>query len=306
MRCWALGNTLTEYGMILGLLVLAGVAGLSLFGHSVDGTLKTSHEPMASETMKNYTSLKFAGASNPSPAIPPGAGKMALDPASGVPSLQLTSTAGSPSNATSLEGTTASAWATVDVAKQMLDLAPGITDPEVQKWLEEITKYTHYMVGAEGDHVGIDAFYVASVKKGVYMEGSSLRDIYTYQQKIQELMQNPPKKGNPDEIKRVNALAADAWNNAQPFVSKLAPYIKRDGKLDVKALKKSPFGSNAAGKMSDSTYEETIPSYAALTNSVAKAYEENAASGNPHVQKTLEDAVLLRRANAQQQRPNQQ
>jgi hypothetical protein len=289
-----LGHALTEYGMLLGLLVILTYASLNSLGISLNGLFKSSNEQLQSKQFQNYVTLSFGANAGPTPSSPsPGQGKNdvpAINPNTGLPETKaVDSAAGTNTNVSSVDGSTSNAYATVSVAQKLSDLASVITDPALTSWYSEITRMAHLLAGAEGDHVGLKALQINSVESGVYNDGSAFRDIYNYQRTLSSLLANPPAGGNPEQIKQVSKLGTEAWDNAQPFTTQLSPYIKPDGTLDTQALASSKLGK----KMSDSTYDSLIP-YASLQDSVASALTDSETKNHKHVQTTLENATQLK------------
>jgi hypothetical protein len=290
-----IGHALTEYGMLLGLLVLLTYISLSSLGVSVNGLFKASNNQLQSNQFQKYITLSFgtnAGATPSSLSSVKGKEPVTtINSDTGLPDTNIVNSATSTNtNVSSVDGSTSNAYATVSVAQKLSNLSDQITDPSLTSWYSEITRMAHLLAGAEGDHVGLRALQINSVETGVYNDGSAFRDIYTYQRTLSSLLANPPAGGNPEQIKQVSQLATEAWDNAQPFTTQLSPYIKPDGTLDTQALANSKLGK----RMSDSTYDSLIP-YTSLQDSVASALSDSEAQNHKHVQSTLKDATALKK-----------
>jgi hypothetical protein len=282
------GNTLAEYATMIGAVALVAGAGLTLLGKSTNGLFQNADQHLQSDAVKNYVNLSFdSKPTTQKPESGPGyAGKnavMTINPDTGIPAIQTT---GVGINVTSVEGTSVNVYSTATAAQKLDSIT--ITDPALQDWYSQVTKMTHFLAGAEGDQVGIKDLQIKSVETGKYNDGSAARDIYNYQSKLASLLANPPAGGDPTQITQVSTLAADAWNNAQSFLTPLTPYIKPDGTLDTPALANSKLGKN----MSPSTYDSLV-SYTALQQSVNTALTDPSVKHLQAVTSTLVDASTL-------------
>ena len=288
------GQTLAEYGILLGVLGLLAYLGLNSLGLSINGLLKSSGTQVQSNQFQNYLSLSFQASPGSVPnALPAYQGKnatMSINPTTGLPELKVVNAAAATnSNVSSVDGNVSNVYATSSVAQQLSNLSGSITDPILIGWYGQITYLAHLLAGAEGDHVGLKVLQIKTVPTGIYNDGSAYRDVYNYQNQLSDLLANPPAGANPDQIKMVSTLGADAWNNAQPFVAQLSPYIKPDGTLDTQALASSKLGKN----MSDSAYDSLV-SYSSLQNSVVSALTDPKAKSYQPVQATITDATTLK------------
>jgi|GEM_PF-3524257 len=287
------GHALTEYGMLIGILVLLAYIGLNSLGKGTEGLFNASNGQFQSSQFQNYATLSFnpnTGANTNSSTYNGKNAVMTVNPNTGLPAMKMVySAVGTGANVSSVDGNVGNVYATASVAQKLSNLANVVTDPSLASWYSQITQMAHLLAGAEGDHVGLNVLQINSVPTGIYNDGSAYRDIYNYQRTLSALLANPPAGGNPDQIKQVSMLGADAWNNAQPFAAQLSPYIKQDGTLDTQALANSKLGNH----MSDSSYDSLV-SYASLQASVASALTDPAAKQYQPVDSTLVDATTLK------------
>ncbi|HEY9686592.1 MAG TPA: hypothetical protein V6C52_06415 [Coleofasciculaceae cyanobacterium] len=289
------GGALTEYGLVLSLAVFLAVAALLMLGNSVSDVFQGNSSGLGGSQAQQLVSLKF-NQSN----IPPGKGKLAVDPATGLPLMQLTDNAVGGVNTTSAEGSIATATETMSLANQLSSAVPNITDPATRSWASEITKLAYYLGGTEGSFAGISTLSVNPTSgmgpKTEYTQAAALSDVYTYQNELLTALQNPPSGANPAEVKMIASLGADAWNNAQGYVTQLSPYLNKNGDLDAKALQKSPLNGDSK-KLSNLSYDQIV-AYDTLQSQVNQVLADGSASGTPTVQSTLQNATAMTQTTA--------
>ncbi len=285
MRQHATGNTLTEYGMIAGLVLCVAYGGLKLLGQDVGQLI--SAPKLHTSQMQDYVNMQF----NVSQSINV-AGKnamMTLNAKTGLPVIRISETAAHGTNATSIDGTVKNALKTNAFARRLDALASQITDPALSAWYGQVSRIAHLLAGAEGDNQGLSALQVKNVKStGLYADGSSFRDIYNYQKELQRLLSQPPPGGNGEQIHMVSQLGVEIWNNAQPFTYAVAAFVKNDGTLDTQALAKSPIGKG----MTSDTYDQIV-SYNDLQTNISTVAADNSAAGIAGLQTTVDDAQQL-------------
>jgi Flp pilus assembly pilin Flp len=288
------GGALTEYGLVLSLVIFLSIAALFLLGDSVTDVFKGNSSVLASSSVQQLVSLQF-NQSN----IPPGKGKLTIDSVTGWPVMQLSdsNTAGGV-NTTSTEGIRATATNTMDEASQLSSALSQISDPDTREWAEQITRLAYYLGGAEGSYAGVSSLAVNPTDdmhpQADYNQAAALSDIYTYQKALLTVIQYPPSGANPEEVQTIIPLAVNVWNNAQVYVEELTPYFDQNGRLNQNALKDSPLnGGNV--KLSNLSYDQIV-AYDTLQSKVSQVLADGSASGTTAVQSTLQGATAVKQA----------
>jgi hypothetical protein len=282
----SLGNTLGEYALLFGLIALLSMAALRVLGSSIEDTLSFKSSATGTNKVNSYiNSILGAPSTAMKEQVPVASSNSNAQTPMALTSFMINSS-NSDTNATSVDGTTTQvAFNTIGLIGKLNTVIDTMNDPSALAWANEISRYVHYMAGAMGDEVGIESLTVQSVDSGIYRESSVMRDVYTYQQKINFLLQNIPPNTNPEQVKLVSLFATDAIRNAQPFIQELDPFIK-NGVLDTNALASSPLSK---GKMTETTYDETV-SYETLQQTINKLL----VAGDSSLNATLQDAHELK------------
>jgi Flp pilus assembly pilin Flp len=277
------GNVVTEYGIILGLVTVVCLVGVKLVGGNVGQLIGSTKTNLSTQGVKDYVGMKFG---EKSAFVQK---HMIVNPVTGIPSLAVADQGSGATNATSAEGSTATAQS----ATQLDDLALSITDPALKDWYAKVTAQVHYLAGAEGDFEGNDTLSVTGTRDSTYTNANALLDIASFQVMLKSLMRNPPQNGDPAQIKAVNTLAANVWNNAQGYVARLNPYITRKGGIDTTQLAHSGL-NEGQHRIADLTYIKLVK-YTTLQQNVTAAASEQTA-GQDALNATLQDATTLQTA----------
>jgi Flp pilus assembly pilin Flp len=233
----ASGNVLTEYGLILGLVVLLGVAGLQVTGGSVSSLLGGFDRNESS--VSRLVSLKFgnsntatAGQSITSgPVTLNGAGyyTFEIDPATGLPTLKLTdSNTGAVSNATSVDGKQWNILGQFHLADSLDKLAAAETDPATSAYLKQLADISYYLAAAEGEADGIPGLELGDN----YGKLQAAQDIIQYQSQLTQLISNPPAGMDRATLTQAMALTADVYNIAQGYNVAMSPLLKSGAPQD--------------------------------------------------------------------------
>lgn len=286
---------MTEYGCIAGLIAIAAVGGLKLFGANVEQLFQHSKQEVGSSKMGEYVSMRF-GQPEAQHALSQESTPITGSNPYSMPGLALPlhDTAGSPTNVTSVEGSLVNTVHSMQDLQKIESLIATLTDPAAIRWAQQLSQVTHFMVGAEGENTGVKELTVKSVPdSGMYADASALRDVFLYQQQLGKLLEAPPAGADVQTVQQILALGQDALGNAQPFLTQLKPYIKADGSLDVSAW--AAKAKQDGEIMSTTPYDQTI-SYADLQKSVTKALQSNLKKVPQTVQTTLVDAKTLQTA----------
>lgn len=237
------GNTLTEYGLAIALIALLGFTGLKVLGGSVSETLGSVKQNEA--PLMRMASLDFGGTGTaPSMTVAQGnvplTGKgyytLAIDPATGIPSLKATDGGGSTAtNATSIEGDQWNTLGGFHIADSLEELAKAQTDPAAQDYLMQMAKTAYYLGAAEGELDGVQGFEFPDD----YTNLHAYRDVLKFQSELKSLMSKPPAGIDPALLREAMPLAVDVYNIAQTYSNSLAPIVSQ--------YPNQNFGTNALG-----------------------------------------------------------
>jgi Flp pilus assembly pilin Flp len=228
------GNALTEYGLILGLVVLLGAAGLQVTGGSVSsllGGFDQNETTIAKMMSLNFGSGNTASSSsgNPSGSVSlSGSGyyTFVTDPTTGMPTLMMTdSNSGAVSNATSVDGNQWNILGGMRLAGSLEQLASAQTDPGVSQYLQQLATLGYYLAGAEGELDGVPGL---ERDDDEYGNLDAFRDIEKYMSEMKSLMTNPPEGMSPETYQQTMPLAADAYNIAQAYYQHLKPVVAKN------------------------------------------------------------------------------
>lgn len=223
----AKGNTLSEYGLCIGLLAFTCVVGLKLMGNSMSNSLT---ELPKNNGVAQMVHLDFSGKSQPSKAG--GSVKLqgggyyvqTVDPATGNIEFQLTSGGnGSVTNATSLDGSRWNSVGQFQIAETLIKLAEQQTDPNMRAFIMSLAQKSYYMGAAEGEIDAVQQLqqHDPGQPTGDYGKANGLTDIKRLQQDIIGLLNNPPSGMDKDLLTQVNALSLDVYNIGQSYVNTL-------------------------------------------------------------------------------------
>jgi Flp pilus assembly pilin Flp len=296
VRHTADGNTLVEYGVILGLVGLLCFAGLKMMGQSSQGVLSQSNQGLQSEAAHNLVTLQFNGA----PATNHPQTPLVKD-ATGMPTINLTNGSSSDSNATSAEGLKASAQKNMSTAQRMDQIASATKDPALQKIYSQLVYYTYYLSGAEAAFSGMNSYMPPDAAGllglnmvDVYNKANALKDVSTLRQQVAYwAAQIPASDGITGAM--MSMLAQNVLNNASTY----DPYIAKAGGDNASlASYQAAYGGDTMilgilpSLTTTDSYTEKV-SYNALKSQVSTTLATNAASQSQPVQSTMEDATTM-------------
>jgi hypothetical protein len=227
------GNVLTEYGLILGLIALVGVAAVKTHGLSVSellGGFDKSKQPVSHMAELNFqlTSGKQQ-TQNPvaKGAVPlkgPGYYTVAINPHTGQPILQLTdNNSNAVTNATSIDGSQWNSLGQFRLANSLEDLAAAEQDPAARNYLNKLAKYSYYLGLAEGELDNVPNLQLPDN----YWHIDALKDVISLKAEIQKLMNNPPSTISQESLTQALPLATDVYNIAQSYSNKLSQYANQ-------------------------------------------------------------------------------
>lgn len=255
------GVAIAEYGILLAMVAVLAVGGLTLLGNANFNLFAQAGNILSELGFGDFTPLKDTSGeqlavtgAGMAPGTPGSTGQsrvylkggdyytMVVDPATGQPSLKMINGAtGVSVNVSSVEGSRFNTLGSVMLAKKLEELAQTQTDPNLKGYYGQLAKYAYYMGGAEGvmDNVGEVAWDNVMAGKadpvtGVYQTytlGDGLRDLFSYQQTLQGLLNNPPVNLDAGEFGQVMPYAVDVTNIAQNYLNNFQQFITPDGEV---------------------------------------------------------------------------
>jgi hypothetical protein len=126
-------------------------------------------------------------------------------------------------NVTSVGGDRMNTLGTLMIANQLAKMAETETKPELRNYYAKMAELSFYLGGAEGE---LDN--VPGLNQDVpYCNGDALRDVVSFSQELQSLINHPPENVSKDAV----PLAAEVFNIAQSYKTALSQYILPDGSV---------------------------------------------------------------------------
>jgi Flp pilus assembly pilin Flp len=299
------GNTLTEYGLMIGLLALASVAGLKFMGSSTSdllGGFSTTH-PSVNKMMKidfsSYARSGVWGDATGSEISLKGRGfyTQTVDPKTGKVEFKVTdSSNGISTNATSLEGDQWNILGQIRLADTLWQLAGQQTDEASQDFILSLAKASYYMGAAEGEIDGVNTFQMFDLEgmENNYGKINAYYDIRRLQGNIQALLSNPPANLDKQTLQQVSAMALDVYNIGQSYVTTLKPaveYAEREGKLGFN-LKLDISGVDQPGIALTMTRQDAV-------NCDKLSCGNPQSNGGPDIEEVFQNNIVLLREMSQ-------
>lgn len=238
------GNTLTEYGFLIGLVAIASVAGLKFLGGSTSDALGSVNDNKHGLMNMMHMNFQESSASIPQGSVSlKGSGyyTQIVNPETGELEFKLTDGInGVATNTTSLDGSQWNILGQFRLADTLLQLAEKEKDPANKNFIMQLAEKSYYMGAAEGEIDGIGHFQFKDLSgdENAYGKVNGYNDIRRLQGDIRSLLNNPPDSLNKETLQQVNALSLDVYNIAQTYVNVLKPLVENpDRKYDFYTTK---------------------------------------------------------------------
>lgn len=220
------GNTLSEYGILMGLVVVASLISVNLLGDSVNTLFGKTDQTMKSGEAQKLVSLNFGGGGTTGTS---GSGNGQTIGITGSPSsdshinakLKVSEGNSSGLNATAAEGATNkvdAAYQNANFAVQMENRLSTSMDPALYDWASKITRYSKLAAGAEGVLNNLSAFETSQNNTALSAEQSANTDGLTnnlidYQSSLKNLISSPPPGANGADVKFFSNLGNNVASN---------------------------------------------------------------------------------------------
>jgi Flp pilus assembly pilin Flp len=296
------GVSMAEYAILAGLVGVAGIVALKTFGGSVHNLLGITGQGL--ETNNTLSVLKAIPAGNSGAVTLKGSGyyRIVTDPATGLPTLKLSAGVnGVPTNVTSVAGNF-NTLGSLMLANKLDQLAQAETDPALKDYYARLAKLSYYLGGAEGE---LDDVPGLDLPVDQYTNGHALKDVVSYGQELQQLLNNPPANFQQSRaFKEVMPLAVDVYNIAQNYKNSLNRFIEPDGTiLSFGAGPESTSGNGKAGSVLtnsaleagsevNNTHYDNLISYSQMKTRSKQVLSDNKVESVP-VESTLTDATVV-------------
>lgn len=192
---WSEGSAITEYGLAIALIGLIGIAALIGLGDSVSRLFTGTSSTLSGLTslVPSFTNNKAAGPGLDFNATGTTSGQghyyMAVDPDTGIPTLQLSDSGSAPNNASSIEGTAMTTFGSMEHAISLAELAKSERNPAYASYYEEIAKLSYYLGASEGR---LDRLPEFQFSKDYFEPDDALVDLLNKKEALGELLRNPP------------------------------------------------------------------------------------------------------------------
>jgi hypothetical protein len=153
MHHYSQGNTLSEYALLSGLVILLAYSGLSLFGNNLSGLFQKDATVLGQNSLDNYFNTTLGNHSQGANGATGLASKNTNASLLNNTSLFTQSVSGG-TNATSVEGGTGEAHvlASFDKAKDLQALADAETDPAIKAKLEKLAQDAYWIGGSQATY----------------------------------------------------------------------------------------------------------------------------------------------------------
>lgn len=223
-----MGNTLAEYSVIIGLVVAASIASVSLLGDSASGLFGKTDQKLSNGGAKQLVALQFgngvANAAGSGSAISGSSSAIAVtgtatSPGNGLISVSEGNSSGT--NATAAEGATNrvdAAYQNISYAMQMESRLSTSMEPSLYEWASRIARYSRLSAGAAGVLNDLNAFQntpnATTFGANQQVHPDSLHNtLIDYQASLKSLISNPPPGANAGDVKFFSTLGSNVANN---------------------------------------------------------------------------------------------
>ncbi len=201
------GNTLAEYAMISGLVVILAIGGMRVFGSDVKtGLYDKGNSTLATDKLQDYVSLNFKSASGT-----PGSGGLAIG--GGIPTVPIGDTVSSGwTNATSLENQTGV------ISQKLLEISKTSTDPKIAALASKLAKDLAGLALAESTYGGKNSTFKMADGQ-TYTQSTAIKDIIQSQTVIRADLASI-SGANSAALDTIHSLVAQAQGLAQPTINR--------------------------------------------------------------------------------------
>lgn len=227
-RSPSMGNTLSEYALLAGLVLMVALGSIKLLGNSTQGLLQNTDKSLANDA-RSLVSLDFGNGKQGKAGGGSGSGLPGNENDSALPNpafatnVNLAITEGNSSglNATAAEGATNKIEAVYQNARYALQMEENLSpsmEPSLYEWASAITRNSKLAAGAEGVLNDMSEFAIGetntALAPGMQINPDSLNNnLIDYQANLMELINNPPPGANSKEVQFYSKLGTNVATN---------------------------------------------------------------------------------------------
>lgn len=313
------GHSLSEYGLLIGVLLVFGISSLVLLGNSVKTLFAGINQP----TNANQISPYLTATLNPTPPInnasavtqatsqatsPSLPGGNAITPTNGQnPATALVNGLSPVSvNVSSVEGGQYNALGDYRLAAYLDNLAANEPNPTNQAYYAQMAKLAYYL-GANENQLDQNQMVFSTT---TVSNADALNDILAKQNALKTLIDNPPPNLSTHDLNDALSVAGEVSGIAQSYQDKLNSFIEADGKVhsDFLIVNQSNNMTNGLGntlsatsvavpeggqtKLTNQPYENVVP-YDQLKSQVKTILAQNQPPISIPVDTTFKGAVNI-------------
>lgn len=275
------GNTLSEYGIILGVIAFAAIGALKLLGGNLNLSFQNQNTALTSPAMRDYVSMQFHANSGTASVNGTGSSQ------GGGPntSLLLHDNVSGGINASSTDGTTV--LATAHAATTIEQLSAKISDPETQSLTQQLATFLYGVTLSEGvmsDVPGLSQTVVQGKDSG-YTKVNALRDIYNgiqYSQNWVNKLASGPLANDPNviEVIRLANIAIQKANADYPLEEIRENGLNTGNNAEMAFLNQRYFNGSAGYNTQQSTINDLTLTGGNPLPDLAKASVRSALESN--------------------------
>lgn len=259
------GNTLSEYAIIITLIVVASYAALCLMGNSVSGHYNELSQGNSGTALKKMSHMDFSGQA-------PGASSNPMTLSSKGLYLQLTSSSSGGVNATSLDGIQdTSVGRVIGAANQLKLLAQTVTDPALKALLQAASDNALQLSTTEAaieymslnDRTGIMAKLLLAGGLNKVSMKDAVNSVDTYRTQIEgKLAQlDTMTNVNPAEVAQarqlLDSVVTSSWNEYGKLIEATDTLNAKTYTPNVIQVKAVAATAQANGSLADTKAIET-------------------------------------------------
>jgi Flp pilus assembly pilin Flp len=232
LYCSQPGNTMAEYAILIGLIAVASIAGLTLFGTSTSNLLAGAgqNNDALEMTRMNFSGSSGSGlaVSRPSSGVAGGTYQPGTNPQTGLMDMQVFRGIESRgTNVTSIEGDRRNSSGSLTLALSLEALAKEALTPEEANYYMALAKKA-YMIGFV--EATIDENNSPVGLSDQYSRETAFLDLAIYKAQLVEVMRNRPANIMMSKLGEAMALASEVENIGQEYINMIDQY-KRQGQL---------------------------------------------------------------------------
>lgn len=275
------GNTMAEYGLIGGLVILVALGGLMALGGSIakigeqfSTGLAQRKKPLS--IAQTGIVASYAGKNSNLPGSEHAI--VIHNPNTARPSLEVLNHKNGTIEVMGIDGTRENTLGTIMLANTFEDLAQEEVDPKSAEYIRKLAEVSYYLGAAQGNVDGVKALTAPQPRDGFYNTANALADIHRYHSKMTTLLSSPPTTMGDRTKKVLMPLANEVREISQRYLDNYKSIINQYGHVSYDAsidsfrgdgTPGSSLGKSLKGDFKFGTFYKQVKSYSDLVS-----YEE--------------------------------